>query len=425
MWWKSKMILLSLCLPLMLLTIFANGGTVKAEEQTTDGFVIEADRVVGSGMTANIIKQETSTNSGKLMLRFHYKSAIIYGMKLTKQVNSPKGPVSISLKANGPVSVRNMTVDTSAFVFKGACVKALETVPELGMEQVVMVAHFMESENSIIKQLVLNTVSGQSTAPKPERLKIIQDLSSLPLHQLDKELDKISSGHMPLTCEAGSKIVESDDGVGKITEPVEDVFEVVTHPLKTVPKSLESIVEPLKPILKPLEPVTEPLEPVLKPLEPVAKSFEPVLRPLEPVTEPLEPVLKPLEPVAKSFEPVLRPFEPVTKPLDPVVSGTTNMVEQIVKSVCEQMEDAKGVINKELALSLIDEAIEKKIPLSSVCRGQISLTKELQVWEVGLLKSLGLIDLLGKVIPEDPIKQLNKMHEIIAKEKDGAIIFSP
>jgi hypothetical protein len=411
MWWKSKMILLSLCLPLMLLTIFANGGAVKAEEQTTDGFVIEADRVVGSGMTANIIKQETSTNSGKLMLRFHYKSAIIYGMKLTKQVNSPKGPVSISLKANGPVSVRNMTVDTSAFVFKGACVRASETVPELGMEQVVMVAHFMESENSIIKQLVLNTVSGQSTAPKPERLKIIQDLSSLPLHQLDKELDKISSGHMPLTCEAGSIIVESHDGVGKITEPVEDVFEVVTHPMKMVPKSLESIVEPLKPILKPLEPVTEPLEPVLKPLEPVAKSFE--------------PVLKPLEPVAKSFEPVLKPLEPVTKPLDPVVSGTTNKVEQIVKSVCEQMEDAKGVINKELALSLIDEAIEKKIPLSSVCRGQISLTKELQVWEVGLLKSLGLIDLLGKVVPEDPIKQLNNMHEIIAKEKDGAIIFSP
>ncbi|MGF6951945.1 hypothetical protein QF028_004450 [Neobacillus sp. B4I6] len=397
MWWKRKMILLSLCLPLMLLTIFANGGAVKAEEQTTDGFVIEADRVVGSGMTANIIKQETSTNSGKLMLRFHYKSAIIYGMKLTKQVNSPKGPVSISLKANGPVSVRNMTVDTSAFVFKGACVKASETVPELGMEQVVMVAHFMESKNSIIKQLVLNTVSGQSTAPKPERLKIIQDLSSLPLHQLDKELDKISSGHMPLTCEEGSKIVESPDAIGKITEPVEDVMEVVTKPSKTIPKPLEPIVDPLKPIVKPLEPVTEPLEPVLKQLEPPTKKFETVLNPLK----------------------------PLTKSLDPVVSGTTEKVEQIVKSVCEQMEDAKGVINKELALSLIDEAIEKKILLSSVCRGDTSLTKELQSLEEGLLKSLGLIDLIGKVVPEDPIEQLNKMREKVAKEKEGAIIFSP
>ncbi|MBT2736948.1 hypothetical protein [Bacillus sp. ISL-7] len=411
MWWKSKMILLSLCLPLMLLTIFANGGAVKAEEQTTDGFVIEADRVVGSGMTANIIKQETSTNSGKLMLRFHYKSAIIYGMKLTKQVNSPKGPVSISLKANGPVSVRNMTVDTSAFVFKGACVKASETVPELGMEQVVMVAHFMESENSIIKQLVLNTVSGQSTAPKPERLKIIQDLSSLPLHQLDKELDKISSGHMPLTCEEGSKIVESPDAIGKITEPVEDVIEVVTKPLKTIPKPLEPIVDPLKPIVKPLEPVTEPLEPVLKQLEPPTKKFEPVLKQLEPPT--------------KKFVTVLNPLKPLTKSLDPVVSGTTEKVEQIVKSVCEQMEDAKGVINKELALSLIDEAIEKKILLSSVCRGDTSLTKELQSLEEGLLKSLGLIDLIGKVVPEDPIEQLNKMREKVAKEKEGAIIFSP
>ncbi|MBT2697276.1 hypothetical protein J7E79_07605 [Bacillus sp. ISL-40] len=395
--WLSKLILLSLCLPLIILTIFTNGGAVKAEEQTTDGFVIEADRVVGSGMTANIIKQDTSTNSGKLMLRFHYKSAIIYGMKLTKQVNSPKGPVSISLKANGPVSVRNMTVDTSAIVFKGACVKASETVPELGMEQVVMVAHFMESENIIIKQLVLNTVSGQSSAPKPGRLKIIQDLSSLPLHQLDKELDKISSGHMPLTCEEGSKIVESSDAIGKITEPVEDVIEVMTNPLKTVPKPLEPIVDPFKPIVKPLELVTEPLEPVLKPLESVTKKLETVLNPLE----------------------------PVTKSLDPIVSGTTEKVEQIVKSVCEQMEDAKGVINKELALSLIDEAIEKKILLSSVCRGDTSLTKKLQSWEEGLLKSLGLIDLIGKVVPEDPIEQLNKMREKVAKEKEGAIIFSP
>src|SRR4051812_7778396 len=101
MWWKSKIILLSLCLPLMCLTIFSLGGAVKAENRDTEGFIIEADRVVGSGMTASIIKQETSTNNGKPMLRFYYKSATIYGMKLTKQVDSPKGAVTISLKANG------------------------------------------------------------------------------------------------------------------------------------------------------------------------------------------------------------------------------------------------------------------------------------------------------------------------------------
>lgn len=390
MWWKSKIILLSLCLPLLFLTIFANGGTVKAGEQTIEGFVIEADRVDGSGMTANIIKQETSTNSGKLMLRFHYKTAIIYGMKLTKQVNSPSGPVSINLKANGPVSVKNLTVDTSAIIFKGACVKASETVPEVGMEQVVMVAHFMESEDSIIKQLILNTVSGQSTAPRPGKLKIIQDLSSLPLNQLDKELGKITSGHLPLTCEDDSNAGKSPDGIGKITKPIQEVVEVVTKPLKPITKPLKPIIEPIRPILKPLEPVT-----------------------------------KPLEPVTKSLEPVLKPLEPVTKSLDPVITGTTEKVDQIVKSVCKQLEGEKGVIKKELALSLIDKAIEKKIPLNSVCQSDSLLTKELQSWEEGLLKSLGLIDLLGKVVHEDPMESLNKIREKIAKEKNGSIIFTP
>ncbi|MBV7506355.1 hypothetical protein KW850_13910 [Bacillus sp. sid0103] len=390
MWLKSKVVLLSLCLPLLGLTIFTSGGAAKAEEPNTDGFLIKADRVVGSGMTANIIQQETSTNNGKLMLRIHYKSAIIYGMKLTKQMNSPRGQISINLKANGPVTVKNMIVDTSALTFKGACLKAAETIPELGMEQVVMVAHYMESEDSIIKQLVLNTVAGQSTAPKPGKLKIIQDLGLLPLNQLDEELDKISSGHLPLTCEDGSKAVESPDKIGKITKPVQDVTEVVTHPLRPVTIPLEPIVEPIKPILKPLEPVTKPLEPVTKPLEPV-----------------------------------LKPLKPVTKSLDPVVSGATEKVEHIVKSTCEQMEDAKGDINKELALSLIDEAIAKKIPLKDVCQSEPSLTKELQNLEEGLLKSLGLIDLLGKVVTDDPIEQLNNLREKIAKEKDGAIIYSP
>ncbi|MEH7501951.1 hypothetical protein V7152_07865 [Neobacillus drentensis] len=191
------------------------------------------------------------------MLRIHYKSAMIYGMKLTKQVNSPKGAVSISLKANGPVMVKNMTVDTTALSFKGACIKAADTVPELGMEHMVMVTHFMESENSIIKQLVLNTVSGQSTAPKPGKLKIIQDLSMLPVNELNTELEKITNGHLPLTCDDSSKTVESPDGIGKITEGIPDVTEVVTNPLKSIPKPLESIVEP---ILKPLEPVTKLLE---------------------------------------------------------------------------------------------------------------------------------------------------------------------
>lgn len=397
MWWKSKFILFSCSLTLIFLTVCSLGNSVFAEKLDTDGFIIEADRVVGSGMTASIVKQETSENDKKPMLRIQYQSATIYGMRLTKLVDSGKGPVSITLKANGPVTVKGLTVDTTAISFKGACIHASETLPELGMEDVVMVAHYMKSDNSFIEKLVLNTLSGNSGSEKPGKLKILQDLSLIPLNQLDKEIETISTGHLPLTCTDGSSTNQSSGAIGKVTDPIQEVIDVVT---------------------KPLDPVTKPLEPILKPLDPVTKPLEPILKPLEPVVKPLDPVLKPLEPVTK-------PLEPILKPLDSVISGTTEKVDIVVRTVCERMEDAKGVITKELALALIDDAIANKVPLNKVCQSNTSLTKELQSWEEGLLKSLGLIDLLGKVITDDPLYQLTKMREKVSKEKDGAIIFTP
>jgi hypothetical protein len=389
MWWKSKYFVINICIQLLFLSFFPFSSAVKAESTANEGFVIEADRVVGSGMTASIVKRETSESDQKPMLRFHYKSAVIYGMRLTKQLESSNGPVTISLKAKGPVTVKDMTVDTSAISFKGACVNASETIPEMGMENVVMNAHYMESENSIIDQLLLDTVAGKQGAPHPDQSKLLQDLSMLPNNQIDKEIEKISNGHLPLTCEDGGKGEESSGGIGVVIDPLPDVVGVVTKPL-------EPVLEPMKPVLKPLEPVLKPLEPVLKPLEPV-------LKPLEPVTKPLEPVLKPVE---------------------PIVTGTTEKVDQIVQTACVQLENAKGVITKELALDLIDEAISKKLPLNSICQNDSTLTKELQSWEKSLLSSLGLLDLLGKVLNEDPVQQLKKMREKIAKEKDGAVVYS-
>lgn len=419
MWWKSKGVLFSLCFQLMFLAFFSFGGAVKAEKNMTDGFIIEADRVVGSGMFASVVKQETSTNDGKPMLRLYYKSATIYGMKLTKQVDTPKGAVSITLTAKGPVTVKGMTVDTTAISFKGACVKASETVPEVGMENVVMVAHYMNTEDSDIENLIQNIVLGKTETSKPSQLQFLQDLSALPLNQLDKEIEKISSGHLPLTCEEGGKDGQSSE-IGKITDPIKEVIAGVTNPL-------DPVLKPLEPVVKPLEPVLKPLEPVLKPLEPVIKPLEPVLKPLDPVVKQVEPVLKPLDPVKKTLEPVLKPLAPIIKPLNPTGGGggTTETVGQTLQSACVRIKDGEGVITKELALDLIDEAIDKKLTLTTICQNDSLVTTELQKWETGLLKSLGPLNLLGKLIPQDPNQQLYQFRDKIVKEGNGAIIFKP
>ncbi|MDQ0200605.1 hypothetical protein [Neobacillus ginsengisoli] len=413
MWWKSKQFLISLCFPLILLTLLSMGGVAKAaNSNATNGFIIQADRVVGSGMFATIVFQETSAGSAKEpMLRIQYKSATIYGMKLTKQVQSPSGMVSITLKAQGPVTVKGMTVDTTAISFKGACLMASETVPMLTMENVVMVAHYMDNEDSEIKKLVLNTVSGQAAAQMPGKIQLLKDLSLLPVNQLEEVIGRISSGHLPLTCEDGSKASGETGGIGKITDPINNVIGEVTNPLD--------------PITKTLDPVLKPIEPVLKTLNPVLKPIEPVLKPLDPVLKPIEPELKPLDPVIKPIEPVLKPLNPVLKPLDPIISVPSDKVKQSLQSPCVQIKDANGAISKELALSLIDEAVTKKLTLTTVCVSDTSLTNELQKWQDSLLKSLGLLDILGQLQPLDAMQQLSKMRDQIARQKDGSIIFKP
>lgn len=406
MWWKSRIFLCSICLHIMFLTIFSISGKVKAETNEADGFIIKADRVIGTGMTASIVKQETSTNDGKPMLRFHYDSATIYGMSLVKQVNSPKGPVSITLKANGPVTVKGMTVDTTAISFQGACIKASETVPELGMENVEMVAHYMDNGDSSIKQLVLTTISGQAGGSEPGKLGILQELGKLSGQKLNQEIEKISKRHLPLTCKEGA---DEQGKNGKITKPVNDVVGVVTKPLEPVTKVVDSVTKPLDPVTKVVDSVSEPVEPVTKVVDSVAKPLDPVTKVVDSATKPLEPVVKPVEPVVKTVE--------------PVVMETKKKVEGTLQSVCERLDDAKGVISKELALDLIDEALKKQGALGDVCSENATETKWLEKWNDGLLKSLGLLDLLGRIMLDDPVEQLEKMRDNVSKEKDGVILF--
>lgn len=520
---KSKLFSVSICLQLLLFSLFSIGSVAKAADQSSDGFVIEADRVVGSGMSASIIRQETSTSDAKpMMMRIQYKKATIYGMKLTKQIESDKGPVSITLKASGPVTVTGMTVDVTAISFQGACIQANTPVPEVGMEKIVMVAHYMNAEESIIEKLALSTVGGRAGTAKPSTLKIIEQLSQLPANQLQSEIEKISQGHLPLTCDqvpggdqsggtssltkpisnAAGLLVDPLTGLPGIFNPLNPVVTAVDpflHPLNPLTGVLNPIVQPIVPvtgvlssiihpllpvtgalgsILKPLTPVTGPLATVLNPLYPVTNALGPVLKPLNPMLQTLEPITKPVESVTTPFAPILQKTAPIIEKVNPVIEQAAPVVEkaalviqqaapvvqqttqvtqqaaqqttqatqqttqatqqagaavqqkntpavQPVQTVCDQVSAANGVLTKELALNVIDAAIQAKVPVTEVCKSNQTLSTSLKTWQDGLLKSLGLINLLGVPLVTDPVDQLNKMRTQIASQKDGTIVYDP
>lgn len=70
-----------------------------------DGFVIEADKVEGVMGIPGIINGETATQKNKLMLRLTFSKATIYGLTITKVLNTPNGPVTIQFKSTGPVGI--------------------------------------------------------------------------------------------------------------------------------------------------------------------------------------------------------------------------------------------------------------------------------------------------------------------------------
>jgi len=420
---KNRIFLVVMCFQLAALSFFpfiekANGAGNDAE-----GFIIQADRVVGENMKAMVVAGETSGSKAKPMLRITYDSAKIYGMRLTKQFQTSGGTVSLTMKANGPVHIKGMQVDASAISFQGACVHAAKIIPNAALEGVTMVAHAMNAANSSLDQLKLQTVNGDGGVQKPGNLEILQELGAMPFGQMKKEIEKITSGQLPLTCE-GTAEEEVEEIVGAVTQPVDDLLDEVTDPLdETIGKvtdplddTIGKVTDPLKDtigkVTDPLKGVTDPLKDTVdKVTSPVKDTVDKVVTPVEEtvgkVTEPVKEVVKETTDSAKTVT------EPVAEPVEEIV-------DEAAKTACGKLEAVDGEITKELALELIDKALAENKMLDELCPTDATLTAQLEKWTEGLLDSLGLLSLLGLKPSEE--EQLKKMREAILKEPDGSII---
>jgi gas vesicle protein len=433
---KHKLFLFGLSIQLAAMSFFPFIQNADAATEGSGGFIIQADRVVGENMKATVIAGETSGTKAKPMLRITYDSAQIYGMRLTKQFQTPGGTVSITMRANGPVHIKGMQVDTSAISFKGACVYAAKVIPNAALEGVTMVVHSMNASNSSLEQLQLQTVNGDGGVQKPGTLKILQDLGSMPFEQMKKEIGKITSGQLPLTCEGAPEeegeladvTDPAEDALDGVTDPVDDLTGEVTDPLEdTIGKVTDPLEDTIGKVTDPLEDtigkVTDPLEGTIgKVTDPIQDTADKVTGPVKDTVEKVTSPVK--DTVGKVTEPVKETVKKTTDTaktvIEPVVEPVTKTVDQSAETSCEKLEAANGKITKELALELIDMALEENKLLEELCPTEATLTEELKKWSEGLLDSPGLLSLAGIKLSEE--EQLKKMREAIAKEPDGSVI---
>jgi gas vesicle protein len=411
---RHKLFLFGLSIQLAALSFFPFIQKADAATDDSGGFIIQADRVVGENMKATIVAGETSGTNAKPMLRITYGSAQIYGMRLTKQFQTPGGTVSITMKASGPVHIKGMQVDTSAISFKGACVYAARLIPNAALEGVTMVAHSMNAANSSLDQLQLQTVNGDGGVQKPGTLKILQDLGSMPFKQMKKEIGKITSGQLPLTCEGAP---EEEEDLAEVTDPVEDALEGVSDPVDELAGGVTDQLEDT--IGKVTDPLEDTIGEITDPLEgTIGKVTDPIQDTVDKVTDPVKDTVgKATEPVKETVKKTADTAKTVT---EPAVEHVTKNLDQSAKTSCEKLAAANGKITKELALELIDKALEQNKLLEELCPTDATLTQHLEKWTKDLLDSLGLLSIIG-VKPNEK-EQLKIMREAIAKEPDGSVI---
>ncbi|RLQ91096.1 hypothetical protein [Falsibacillus albus] len=409
---KTKKILkpipIILVLQIILFISVPGSGANASAKQDTDGFIIQADQVVGKNMMATIINQETSLHKKETMLRIHYDQATIYGMRLTKEFNTPTGPVSITMKADGPVTIQDMTVDASALSFKGACIRASTLVPDPGLKDVVMVAHHMSSSHSDLGKLLLETTRGYKAPKKPDKLSLLKDIGLLPLNQLNEEIANIKDGNLPLTCDESSKNENKsgssagktlEDAIGKAANPTKELQDTVDK----VGKTVGDVSKPLKDVIdSTTKPLKDTVGAVTKPLKDAADS----------VTGAVDDATKPVKKTVKDAT--------QTK----VVKNTTKQVDHTLTETCDQLGRADGKVTKEVGLELVDQALKTHQPLTKLCSDKASTQNLVDQLQDNLLDDLGLSSLLGMGGNHDQYDEafLKELKSQLLKKKDGEII---
>ncbi|MED1203349.1 hypothetical protein [Heyndrickxia acidicola] len=172
---KKHFIIATLLVLALSFTYFPKYSAADTAPASTDGFIIEADAVEGVMGIPELVSGETSSSSNQLMLRIHYTHARIIGLKLTKVLNTPSGPVTIQMKASQPVELNQMSVDATKLEFGGIYVPK---VGEIGMKNVRLVAHKQTADTADLNGLNVSFVSNASadtTADSDDALKSLAD----------------------------------------------------------------------------------------------------------------------------------------------------------------------------------------------------------------------------------------------------------
>ncbi|MBL5767262.1 hypothetical protein MXL46_08675 [Heyndrickxia sporothermodurans] len=158
---------------ILILYIVFNGTWIHpsiAESTSSEGFIIEADRVEGVISLPSIVTGETSHSPKKVMLRLCFAKSTIYGMRLTK-INAG---ITMQMTSNGPDELSKMCADVTKLTFDEIYIPR---VGEVGLKNIRLVAHKQTADLASLPNLDVRFAQNnfQTTSDSEEHLKLLNE----------------------------------------------------------------------------------------------------------------------------------------------------------------------------------------------------------------------------------------------------------
>lgn len=181
--WLSLILIAAFTIP------FGNRASAAQKSET---FVIHADQISGNMLPPTLVIE-----NGRPYLRFQYATATIQGLTLTKELQTPSGPMTVKVKAPS-ATAKNLKVDVAAFSFGGACLKLGKAYPQLALKNMTLAVHKQTAGELSLQNAKISSVPGNHRLAKPSVPGLLANLANTTSGSLQNAIQQLMNGHVPL-----------------------------------------------------------------------------------------------------------------------------------------------------------------------------------------------------------------------------------
>ena len=146
-----------------------------ADNESTIGFIIEANQMEGTPLGMLLAVGETTDEKARPMLELKFADSSVNGLKIKKLVKTQNGIVTTKIISNEMVHFQTLTLKVSNAEFKDIYVPELG---KIGFHDIKLLAHNVETNAANLPQFVLEFETGDTLELQPKNEQELQTIKN-------------------------------------------------------------------------------------------------------------------------------------------------------------------------------------------------------------------------------------------------------